>query len=110
AVALREALINEDSSTTGYRGGLTETFLNRGLTRRALGDLAGAAADVRRALAIDDALPLRTGVQWFVSACSHAALAGLAGGPGSNVSDTEAANEAEVAMVALHHAIDRGYR
>src|SRR5262249_9497695 len=75
-----------------------------------LDDLAGAAADARRALALWDSLPSRTGQEWFETACAHTALAGLASRDGSGVSAAEAAGEADVAMALLHQAVALGHR
>jgi eukaryotic-like serine/threonine-protein kinase len=105
AVAVREAPIEP-----GKRGGLAESCLNRGLARRALGDPAGAAAYVRRATALYDTLPWRSGEEWFLSACAHAALAGLAGQAGAGVSAAEGEAEATRAMGLLHKAAAMGYR
>jgi tetratricopeptide (TPR) repeat protein len=110
AVAAREALVKEYPGTPHYRAGLAENCLNRGLARRALGDPVGAAADLRRAVALYDALPSRWGEAWFLSACSHAALAGLAGREGSGVSAAEAVTEADAAMALLRKAVEVGYR
>ncbi len=110
AVAAREALVREHPESPGYRAGLAENHLDRGLARRALCDPAGAAADMRRAVALYDALPSRTGEQWFLSACSHAALAGLAVQAGSGVSAAEAASQAETALALLYKAVAMGYR
>ncbi len=93
-----------------YRASLAENCLNRGLARRALGDPAGAAADVRRAVALYDALPSRSVEEWFLSACAHAALAGLAGRAGTGTSAAEGEEEATRAMGLLHHAVAMGYR
>jgi hypothetical protein len=60
-------------------------------------------------VALYDALPLRTGEEWFLSACSHASLAGLSGQAGSGVSAAEAASEADLAMTRLHKAVAVGY-
>ncbi len=43
-------------------------------------------------------------------ACCHAALAGLAGRPGSGVSAAEREGEAEKAMAVLRQAVTMGYR
>ena len=109
AVAIREALIKEYPKTTGYREGLAENYLNRGLARRTLGDFAGAAADIRRAVVLYDALQPLTGSQLFVSACSHTALVGLAGQAGAEVSAAEATSEADAAMALLKKAVSAGY-
>jgi hypothetical protein len=92
------------------RGGLAENYLNRGLALRALGDPADAAVDVRRAVAVYDALASRTGEQWFLSTCSHATLAGLAGLAGSGVSAAEGDEEAARAMALVRMAVAMGYR
>jgi hypothetical protein len=105
-----EGLAREDSGSTEYRDVLAECYLSRSLTRRALGDPAGAAADARRAVALFDALPPRSGERWFLSAGAHAALAGLAGRDGSGVSAAEATFEAETAVALLRKAVGVGYR
>jgi serine/threonine-protein kinase len=110
AVAIREDLVREDPKTPDYRAGLAENYLNRGLARRALGDPAGAAADARRAAALFNTLRSPSDENWFLSACAHAALAGLAGRDGSGVSAAEATSEAETAMLLLHKAVGMGYR
>ena len=94
------ALVREDPENAFYRGSLAENYLNRGLARSAMGDPAGTAADVRRAVGLYDALPSRTQEQWFLSACAHAALAGLAGRAGSGVSAPRR-HEADAAMALL---------
>jgi eukaryotic-like serine/threonine-protein kinase len=110
AVAIREELVREDAGTPGYRSGLAECYVNRGLARRAAGDVPGAAADFRRARGLFDALPSRTGEQWFRSASAHAAPAGLVGAAGSGLSAAEAGSEADAAMALLHKAVAMGYR
>ena len=82
AIAAQEALVHAAPIVPYYRGRLAWNYLNRGLARRALGDLPGAATDIRRAVVLLDALPSRTADFCFFSACAHAALAGLAGEPG----------------------------
>ena len=47
---------------------------------------------------------------WFEAACCRAALAGLAGRPGSGVSAGEATSQADAAMGLLWKAIGMGYR
>jgi hypothetical protein len=80
------------------------------VARRALGDAAGAGADLRRAPGLFDALPSRSGENWFPCASSHAALSGLAGREGSGVSAAAAVTEADAAMALLHKAVGVGYR
>jgi tetratricopeptide (TPR) repeat protein len=111
AVKVHEALVKEDPKASGYRSGLAENYLNRGLARRAQGDPAGAAADLRRAVALYDTLPPpRSGTDLFLSACSHAALSGLAGQPSAGVSIAEGPSEADSAMALLHRAVRLSYR
>ena len=57
-----------------------------------------------------DALPWRSQEQWYLSACAHAALAGLAGRNGSGVAAAVAVTEADAAMASLRKAVTMGYR
>jgi serine/threonine-protein kinase len=110
AAAVSEALVREHPGATIFRVGLAGNLLNRGQARRAIGDSAGASADLRRALALYNGLEWRSSEGWFSFACSRAALAGLAGRPGSGVSAAEAASQADAAMALLREAVGRGYR
>jgi eukaryotic-like serine/threonine-protein kinase len=85
------------------------TLWRRGLTLLDVGDPAGAAADVRRALELCEGLTLQPGYE-IETACSHAVLAGLAGQPGSGVSPSEGQEAAARAMDWLHKAAAIGYR
>jgi eukaryotic-like serine/threonine-protein kinase len=89
---------------------LVSAVWRRGLTRGELGDLAGAAADARRAVRLSEGLPPRTIPYQFEKACSHAALAALAGQPGSGVSTAEGKAAADRAMDWLRGAVAVGYR
>src|SRR5262249_25455477 len=86
------------------------SLLGRGLARLDLGDVAGAAEDTRRSLAIWDALPTLNGENWFVTACCHATLSALAGREGSGVFAADAPVEAARAIALLRRAIDLGHR
>jgi eukaryotic-like serine/threonine-protein kinase len=109
----RQALTMEqklaDDNPAVYRGTLARGMQGRAMARLALGDPAGAAADARRALGIWDALPARTGQDWFWTACCRAALAGLAARAGSGVPASEATAEADTAMTLLTKAVGLGY-
>jgi hypothetical protein len=61
-------------------------------------------------VALYDTRPSRLGESWFLSACVHAALAGLADQAGSGVSAAEVASEAETAVARLHQAVAVGNR
>jgi serine/threonine-protein kinase len=109
-VAIREALVKAEPDATEYRAGLADNHLNRGLARRAMGDLVGAVTDIRQAATHFDALPAPTGEHCFVSACGRAALAGLAGVAGSGVPAGEGLAQADRAMALLRRASAMGYR
>jgi hypothetical protein len=82
----------------------------RGLTLVDLGDPAGAAADLRCALKSIEGLPFLSAWYAFQKACCHAALAGLAGRPGSRVSAVEGEEAAAKAMACLGRAVADGYQ
>src|SRR5262249_37412178 len=103
-------LVRENPELADYRDILAESYLNRGMARRALGDAAGAAADLREAMALFETEPSRWNERWFLSGCAHAALAGLAGRTGYGVSAVEAKSEAETAVAELQNAVAEGYR
>jgi eukaryotic-like serine/threonine-protein kinase len=107
AIDLKERRLREAPTNPRSRYDLAYSLRHRGLARRDLGDIAGAAADTRKALALCEGLPSRTGEEWFETACCHAALAGR-GAPG--LSSAEAAVEVEAAMDLLHKAVSMGYR
>jgi tetratricopeptide (TPR) repeat protein len=110
AVATLVDLSRQNPEMTEYRDDLAESYLNRGMARSALGDAAGAAADLRASIALFEALPSRWSERWFLSACAHAALAGLANSAGSGVSAAEANSAAETAVAQLQNAVAQGYR
>jgi hypothetical protein len=92
------------------RYALAFNLRRRGLARRDLGDAAGAAADSRRALGLYQALPPRSGNEWFETACCHAALCDLSGHAGAAVSAAAGDEEAAKAIEALFKASALGYR
>jgi tetratricopeptide (TPR) repeat protein len=87
AFTLLEQLIKENPAVKGYAPNRGLSLVGRGRARSALGDPAGAAADVRHALKLSEGLRLPEGWSAFCIACSHAALAGLAGQEGTGGSD-----------------------
>ena len=95
---------------TDYRGGLAETELRTGQVFLDAGDLAGASAAWRRAIALYDGLKSPTGEQTFLRSCCHAGLAGLAARPGSGISAGEDQAESDRAMSWLRRAVAMGYR
>jgi tetratricopeptide (TPR) repeat protein len=100
---LEEQLAKEDPAEAPDR---VRSLVGRGRARRALGDPAGAAADVRHALRLSEGLPLQEGEAAFAIACAHAALAGLAGQEGTGVSAAERKAHADQAMALLRKAVD----
>src|SRR5262249_20088051 len=107
---LLEQLVIENPADEEYPANRDLSLVGRGLARRALGDPAGAAADVRQALRLSEGLRLPDGHAAFAIACSHAALAGLAGQAGTRVSAAEGKAHADQAMALLRKAADAGYR
>jgi eukaryotic-like serine/threonine-protein kinase len=110
AIALEERVVQENPTTTNPHFNLAYSLRRRGLTRRKLGEPAGAAADARRALGLLNGLPPQRGEEWFETACCHAALAGLAGSAGSGVSAAESESEANQAMALLWKAVGADHR
>ena len=105
---LSEQLIKEFPAERDDPTDRVRSLVGRGRARRALGDPAGAAADVRHALRLSEGLRLPEGYAAFTIACSHAALAGLAGQEGTGVSAAEGKAHAAQAMALLRKAVD-GY-
>jgi eukaryotic-like serine/threonine-protein kinase len=110
AVTTLVNLSRQNPEMTEYRDYLAESYLHRGMARSALGDTAGAAADLRGSIALFESLPARRGERWFLSGCANAALAGLANRAGSGVSAAEAKSAAEMAVAQLQKAVAEGYR
>jgi eukaryotic-like serine/threonine-protein kinase len=118
AIALREQRLSTDSMHRDLVFGLACSLWRRGRTLVDLGDPAGAAADVRRAMRFfDELLPkhedeFETGCCHVLPelACCHATLAGLAGQSGSGVSPANGKQEAAQAMQCLDRAVANGYR
>ena len=107
--ALWEQLIKENPANEDYPPNRVRSLVDLGRARRALGDPAGAAADVRHGLRLSEGLRLPPGWATFCIACAHAALAGLAGQEGTGVSAAEGKAHADQAMALLRKAVDTGY-
>jgi hypothetical protein len=106
---LSEQLVKENPAEKDYPPNRVRSLVGRGWARRALGDAAGAAADIRQALRLSEGLRLPEGHAAFSIACAHAALAGLAGREGTGVSAAEGKAHADQAMALLRKAVD-GFR
>jgi serine/threonine-protein kinase len=110
SVAAGEPLARDNPRNTLCQTRLADSLRGRALARLDLGDVAGAAADTRSALAIYDRLPSRSPEDWFQTACCHAALARLAAEEGSGVPAGAARAEADQAVALLEKAAEMGCR
>src|SRR5262249_50243830 len=109
ARALTEPPARETPADPEYVVKLVASLWRRGLVRRDQGDLAGAAADLRRAVALGNGLPPRNTVYFLERVSAHAVLSSLAGRAGSGVEQAEAATHADLAMRCLTRAAAVGY-
>jgi tetratricopeptide (TPR) repeat protein len=107
AFTLNEQMIKENPAQD-RSDFLGRSLVGRARAHQALGDPAGAAADVRHALRLFEGQRPPEGYTAFTIACSHAALAGLAGQEGTGVSAAEGKDHADQAMALLRKAAD-GY-
>ncbi len=110
AIALEEPQVREEPTIILHRHDLACLIRRRGLTLVELGDPAAAAADFRRALKSFDGMPLLSAGELFQKACCHAALAGLAGRPGSRVTAVDGEEAVTKAIEYLGRAAASGYR
>ena len=86
ALAIREALVKADPKFTSYVGSLASSIRGLGLLCLATGDVAGAVAEARKAVALYEGLPSRSVEESFELACCHATLAAAAGRERSQIS------------------------
>jgi serine/threonine-protein kinase len=110
AIAMGEVLVKEYPMPYLYRSALASALRRRGQALGAGGDLAGAAADIRRALGVLDALEWRRAEELFEAACCHAALSGLSGQSAAGISAADGKDEAARAVGLLRQAFGMGYR
>jgi hypothetical protein len=109
AIAIRGELVELLPENKGRAQSLAESLLRSGSVTAAAGDLAGAAATLRRAVALYADHPPHNEPAIF-HACCHGALAGLAGKAGSGVPAEAGASHAEQAMAILQQVNASGYR
>jgi hypothetical protein len=107
---MREALVEANSSLTVYKSDLAVTLSIIGVLKREAGQLSEATTQFRKAIALLDGLPSLTPEDSYNLACRHAALAGVAGLPGSRVTDAEGRAAADHAMAELRRAASTGFR
>ena len=110
ALAARDAQVKDHPDHRYLRLGLAEILLRDGQVRQAEGDLVGASADWRRAVALLKAVPALNGENVFIYAGCHASLSSVAGLPGTGISAGERDAQAEQAMALLRRAAAMGYR
>ena len=111
STALRRAMVEADPRWLILRRtGLGHSLLRAGQARRALGDDAGAAGNLRQAIVTHESMPPQMpGLATFLEGCCHAQLSGLAGREGSGVSAAEGETEANSALRVLRKAVRSGY-
>jgi serine/threonine protein kinase/tetratricopeptide (TPR) repeat protein len=110
AIAVQEAMGQAQQTNPPLRSLLACSLRRLALVKGLTGDLAGASADTRRAVTLFEALPSRSGFEWFETAGAHATLSALAGRGGSGVPAAEGTSEADRAMAGLRRAVAMGYR
>ena len=109
AIASREAVIKEFPEVLGYRIRMGECLLRSGQVRLDAGDIAGATADWRRAVASYEGLGYRVGEIALFEAGCHAMLSRAASLSGSGKSAGDEASEASKAIAILRKCIAEGY-
>ena len=92
-----------------YVSKLVAALWRRGITRRDRGEPQGAADDIRRSVALCESLPPRDMRYHLDKSRALAALASLAGRPGTGVAVSEGKKSADRAMHWLKLAVSRGY-
>jgi serine/threonine-protein kinase len=110
AIAMREAVIKDFPEVLSYRIGMGECLMRLGQVKFGTGDIAGAASDWRRAIALHAGYPRYGGEIAMLEAGCHALLSSLAGMTDSGVSAEEGRAEQEKAMTVLRRAVGEGYR
>jgi eukaryotic-like serine/threonine-protein kinase len=110
AIAIREALVREIPQVRAYRYRMCECRLRSGQVKLAAGDIPGAVADFRLALAAREGLPDRSGELGMFGAGCHAMLSHVGGMKDSGVSAGEGRVEAEKAMAILARIVAEGFR
>ncbi len=110
ALVLEEEGIKGEPTGSVTRGASVGALWRRGLTRRNLGDVDGAATDTRRAVKTFAELSPRWNGDYLENACCHAVLASLVERPRSGVSAAEGEQAATRAMEWLGRAVANGFR
>jgi eukaryotic-like serine/threonine-protein kinase len=110
AISMGMELVTANPEIARYRSGLAASVRRLGQLRLTAGDSAGAVADARKAVALFEGLPSRSGEEQYELACCHAALAAAARPEGSGISTGEAEAESVKSIALLRKAVTEGYR
>jgi serine/threonine-protein kinase len=110
SIAIREELVKANPKFTEYVVSLASSVRRLGLLSLATGDIAGAVAEARKAVALYNGLRSRSVEDCYELACCHAALAAAAGRERSQISAVDGAAEADHGMSLLRQAVAEGYR
>jgi serine/threonine-protein kinase len=110
AEAIHGSLAKDQPNAPVSTGGVADELSRIGLALRDLGDAAGAAAAVRRAIARFEGLRSPESSDLYAFACARATLSSLADRAGSGVLAAEGRAEADKAMALLRKAAYEGYR
>jgi eukaryotic-like serine/threonine-protein kinase len=110
AVAQCQLLLSAHPDVPEYRLALAEGLLRSGQAHQADADLAGAASEWRRAVALVESSAVMTGELAFIDAACRASISSLAGTAGARLSADEREAEANRAMALLRQAAGMGYR
>jgi tetratricopeptide (TPR) repeat protein len=108
-----EELIGRRPETDRNDWNLPWLLWRLGLTRAAAGDVAGAAADIRRSLTHhgdEDPIQPHSAYRDFDRGCAFAALATLSGRSGSGIPAVEGQAAADRAVAMLRRSIASGFR
>jgi serine/threonine-protein kinase len=112
ARAILERLAQTYPTLTLFQNRLAMSHSYIGLVRRRAGRPAEAAAEFRRAVAIMERLSALQpdGFNLYNLACFRALLSGIAAEPGSGLTSREVSSLGEQAVLALHKAVEAGFR
>jgi tRNA A-37 threonylcarbamoyl transferase component Bud32/tetratricopeptide (TPR) repeat protein len=109
-VAQAEVMARDQPTLVANRSILAWSLRILGMIHLAQGDVALAAGDIRKALAVFAAMPRESGEMLFEAACAHATLSILAGQAGSGIPASDREPEAQKALSLLEKSSDFGYR
>jgi eukaryotic-like serine/threonine-protein kinase len=110
AITIQRKVADDNPRVTDFQSRLAVSLAIAGELQQKAGKPVQAVAFLQQAVAIYERLPTRTPRDLYNLACTHAALAGIAAEPGSEMTADERRAEAEQAMQWLRRAVAAGYR